>query len=177
MKPWFIAVERFGPQNGHAWLEYLSWSKLTQLEELVSLDSLLCPPVFKKVEDHFWPHIVNEDFYLDYFTNLDFLRDQLTQHSNYRLLCVERNPNQTPELPAELNMFEFIGFDLVEAVSGVSALSNCGGWPELDNAELTKFGLISELQRALELQTVLPREHPEEHHADCDVWAIHIERT
>lgn len=175
MKPWFAAVERFGPQNGDAWVKYLSWSKLYQLEELVSLDSLLCPSVFKKIEDHFWPHIVNEDYYLDYFTDLDFLRDQLLKQINYRLLCVVKNPTQTFDLPTELSMFEFIGFDLVEASTGVSALSNCGGWPELDNSELTKLGLIGDLQRALELQTVLRIEHPEDHHADCDVWAIHLE--
>lgn len=177
MKPWFIAVERFGPQDGHAWREYLSWSKLNQLDQLVSLDSLLCPPVLKKVEDHFWPHIVNEDLYLDYFTDLEFLRDQLNGQTNYRILCVVRNPRHTSKLPIELNMFEFVGLDLVEAGSGVSALSNCGGWPELDNAELTNFGLISELQRAQELQKVLLKEHPEEPHADCDVWAIYIERS
>ena len=177
MKPWFIAVERFGPENGDAWLKYLSWSKLNQLDELVSLDSLLCPPVFKKVEDHFWPNIVNEDFYLDYFTDLDFLREQLAEQSNYHLLCVVRNPTQTPALPKGLARFEFIGFDLVEAGSGVSAVSNCGGWPELNNAELNKFGLIVDLERALEMQTVLRRDHPEEHHADCDVWAIYIEST
>ncbi len=53
-EPWFTAVERFGPANG-AWSNYIEWSGLNQVEELVSLDTLLCPPVLMDVRDDYWP--------------------------------------------------------------------------------------------------------------------------
>jgi len=149
---------------------------LDQLDELISLDSILCPSVFKKVEDHFWPHIAKEAFYSDYFTDLEVLRSQLVEKSGYRILRVVRNPAETQTLSPVLSGFELVGFDLVEAGSGVSALNNCGGWPELNNAELNKFGLVDDFERALNLQEILLLKHPEEHHADCDVWAIWVER-
>lgn len=175
--PWFIAVERFGPAQGQSWLKYIEDSGLTQIEDLVSLDTMLCPPVLKETLEEYWPHIVNESGYLQFFRDLDFLRGALAAASSKeaRMLCVFRNPNEPPTLPPELSSFRFLGFDLVEADSGVSALSNCGGWPELKNEELSKWGLIADHKRALQLQEVLPRAHPEEPHAQCDVWAIFAE--
>ncbi|MBK6895520.1 MAG: hypothetical protein IPH06_02880 [Alphaproteobacteria bacterium] len=175
--PWFIAVERFGRKNGEAWSKYIEDTGLSQIEELVSLDTMLCPPVFSEIRDDYWPHIVNEDYYGHFFTDLKFLRDQLAEADSKeaRLLCVFRNPHELPKLSPELRSFRFLGFDLVEAASGVSALSNCGGWPELKNEELSKWGLITDLNRVLELQKELPRAHPEEPHANCNVWAIFAE--
>lgn len=175
--PWFIAVERFGRANGAAWARYVEWSKLDQVEDLVSLDNMLCPSVLKDIRDNRWAHIVNEDFHLHFFTDLEFLRRELAAENaeGARLLCVFRNPDKRPSLSAELSSFSFLGFDLIEAESGISALSNCGGWPELDNRELSKWGLLTDHARALDLQVILRRNHPEEPHANCDLWAIFAE--
>lgn len=35
---------------------------------------MLCPTVLKNIEDDYWPHIVNEDFMLSYFVDLNYLR-------------------------------------------------------------------------------------------------------
>lgn len=176
-QPWFIAVERFGRADGSAWAKYVEWAKLDQVEELVSLDNMLCPTALRDVRDHYWPRIVNENFYLHFFTDLEFLRRELEAENvkGARLLCVFRNPDKRPAVSAELSSFCFLGFDLIEAESGISALSNCGGWPELDNRELSKWGLLEDHTRARELQTILPRNHPEEPHANCDLWAIFAE--
>ena len=172
-EPWFTAVERFGPAHG-AWSKYIEWSGLNQVEELVSLDTLLCPPVLMDVRDDHWPHIVIEHDYLMLFKDLEVLRRALAASDvkEARLLCVLRDPIGLPILAAELNSFRFVGFDLVDAETGVSALSNCGGWPELDNAELSRWGLITDYHRAAQLQKELLRGHPEERHADCDLWAL-----
>jgi hypothetical protein len=164
-QPWFIAVERFGPANGAAWAKYVEWSKLDQVEELVSLDNMLCPTVLKDIRDHHWPHIVNEDCYLHFFTDLEFLRQELAAEKveGARLLCVLRNPDKRPSLSAELSSFCFLGFDLVEAASGISALSNCGGWPELGNRELSKWGLLTDHTRALDLQAICHATIPKSH--------------
>ena len=53
MRPWFIATELFGPWDGDSWDEYIAWSGLTQLVELVSLDGPLCPTVLPKIKDEY----------------------------------------------------------------------------------------------------------------------------
>jgi hypothetical protein len=101
------------------------------------------------------------------------LRQQVADIGDGRILCVYRNPEIPPVLPAELSGFRLVGYDLVEVGSGPSALSNCGGWPGiLANSELSPKGLLESHARALQLQGLLRRQHPEEHHANCDVWAI-----
>ncbi len=45
--PWYIAVEPFDPRFGETWTNYVAWSGLTQLVEVVSLDGSLCPPVIR----------------------------------------------------------------------------------------------------------------------------------
>ena len=51
-------------------------SGLRQLEEVVSLDSSLCPTVLPDIKPEYWNHIVNEDFMLHFFTDLDYLRGE-----------------------------------------------------------------------------------------------------
>ena len=67
MHPWFIATERFGPWDGQAWIKYVKWSGLEQLEELVSLDSTLCDTVLPNIKGEYWPYIVNEDYMGHFF--------------------------------------------------------------------------------------------------------------
>ena len=78
MTPLFVARERFGPADGDRWFKYIEWSGLTQLQEVVTLDSRLCPSVLPEIKDNYWPHILNQDFCLEFFTNLNFLKAQLS---------------------------------------------------------------------------------------------------
>ena len=67
----------------------------------------------------------------------------------------------------------FLGYDLIDSVSGISALTNCGGFSEsFDNQELNRYGLISEYPRAKQIQTALLINNPDEPHADTEFWAI-----
>jgi len=50
MQPWFIATRTFGPEKGEAWRMYIEWSGLKQLDELVSLDAILCPSVLTEIK-------------------------------------------------------------------------------------------------------------------------------
>jgi hypothetical protein len=76
MTPWFIATERFTPED-ETWNGFIQFSGLTQLKELVSLDSSLCPTVLPTTKPEYWPHIVNEDFMLNFFLDFDFLIEQI----------------------------------------------------------------------------------------------------
>jgi hypothetical protein len=173
MQPWYIATETFTSRRGEAWTKYVDWSGLTQLDEVVTLDPMLCPTVLPELKNEYWPHIVNEDFMLNFFVDLDFLLDEASGIHDRNLLCVYRNPPGPPPPYAGPVSFEFLGYDLVDVEASASALTNCGGFPDVfDNRELSSKGLLTSHARALQVQSDLRRKHPQEHHADCHVWAI-----
>ncbi len=170
--PWFIATETFSPADGDAWNEYSRFAGLPQLEEVVSLDGLLCPTLLPSIRDDYWPHIVHEDFMLHYFLDFDFLMNEVASIQKKNVLCVFRNPEEPP-VPPPLCDFEFLGYDLVDVQNTNSALTNCGGFPDVfASSELSSCGLLPGLDRAREVQCLLRSRYPEEHHANCHVWAI-----
>jgi hypothetical protein len=176
MKPWFIATEPFGPNDGKKWRKYIAWSGLTQLVELLSLDPSLCQPILGDVKEEYWPYIVNEDFMLAFFLDANFLRQQVANIPHKNLLCVFRNPSEPP-IPPD-GIFEFAGYDLVDVQHSASALTNCGGFPDVfSNSELSTIGLLPDFNRAIEVQKLLLEKHPEEPHAQCYVWAIFREKV
>ena len=173
MQPLYIALRPFDPDDGEKWDKYKKWSGLTQLDELVTLDPMLCPLLLDKTEDHFWPYIVNEDYMTDYFIDVEFLVAETARFARKNILCVFRNPAGPPDPPTDPFAFKLLGYDLIDVTWSVSALSNCGGFPdEFDNGELNKFGLLPDHGRAYEIRDLLRTRHPQEHHANCDVWAI-----
>jgi hypothetical protein len=173
MQPWFTATARFDPNiNAQEWERYVAGSGLTQLEEVVTLDTLLCPPVLREVKPTYWPHIANEDYMLQFFTSLEFLLGEVAEIPSKNVLCVFRNPETAPVPPKQIS-WSFIGYDLVDVFGGNSALTNCGGFPKsFSDSELNSKGLLSSRERAYEVQHSLRREYGDEPHADCHVWAI-----
>ena len=172
MIPWFIATQPFTPTDGDRWIDYVKWSGLTQLQEVVSLDGMLCPTLLPKITDEYWPHIVQEDFMLNYFLDFDYLMAQVAAIEKKNVLCVFRNPVERPQAPPAAQ-FRFLGYDLVDVQDTASALTNCGGFPDVfANSELSSVGLLSELGRAIEVQSKLRSLHPRDDHANCHVWAI-----
>jgi hypothetical protein len=168
----YIATERFDPGRGADWNEYISWSGLTQLCEVVSLDSILCPKVIDEILPEDWHHIVNEDFMLDYFTDLDYLIQRVGVLEGRNLLCVYKNPG--PDQNPSESRFALEGYDLIDVMGGVSSLSNCGGFPlAFENRELNRVGLLPTLDRANAVRAALMSNYPAEPHANCDVWAIY----
>src|SRR5215203_3129491 len=109
MTPWFIATEPFTPTDGQRWDKYVEWSGLEQLEELVSLDALLCPTLLPEIREEYWPYIVNEDFMLHFFTDFDFLMERVAPIERKNVLCVYRNP--TASVDATFGEFRFLGYD------------------------------------------------------------------
>ena len=173
MHPWSIATTTFTARGGESWQKYVAWSGLTQLDEVVSLDPMLCPTLLPEIRYEYWPHIVNEDFMLNFFIDLKFLLAQLSGVAERNLLCVYRNPPTPPPPCIGSVKFEFLGYDLVDVEASASALTNCGGFPDVfDNAELSSKGLLTSHARALQVQSELRVRHPEEHHANCHVWAV-----
>jgi hypothetical protein len=173
VKPLFIATRRFDPSDGEKWQKYIEWSKISGLSEVVSLDGMLCPHLVKEFLDEDWRHIVCEDFRLDYFYDLDYLVRRIDGIPRRNLLGLYRNlENHIDEAPAP-GAFEFVGYDLIEEQTQISALSNCGGFPDVfRNDELNQFALIGSFNRAHEIRATLAERHPEEPHAQCELYAI-----
>jgi hypothetical protein len=93
--PWFIATKKFD-QSSEGWKKYITFSGLKQVNEIVSLDSSLCPTVLPDIKKEYWSHIVNADFMLRFFTDLDYLQSETKTLSDKNLLCVFRNPPAHP---------------------------------------------------------------------------------
>ena len=168
---WFIAVETFGPTHP-GWSNYLQFSGLNQLREIVGLDALLCPTVLEEIKEDDWGHIVNEDHLLSYYTDLPYLLERSQAIVDKQLLAVVLEPESEQRF-RDVGDGEFGGYDLVERHTGVSALTNCQGFPEsFANDELNEWGLLSDFVRAKQVQVDLRRNNPEEHHANTDLWAV-----
>ena len=176
MQPWFKATERFDPSAGEQWASYIAWSGLTQLDELVSLDELLCPDAIDGIPDGYWEHrpATERSLFGCIVTSLPFLLSHLVDRGNSNVLALFLDCDEPGLTRAEGFRFEFLGYDLVERGGSISALSNCGGYPDVfANAELSSKGLLVSAKRAREVQALLRQRHPKEAHADCDLWAIY----
>jgi hypothetical protein len=169
----YIATERFDPSDIERWKEYCDWAKIPGLVEVVSLDSLLCPRLITELKEEDWQHNVCEDFRLDYFYHLDYLLERVAHVSRRNVLGLYRNPDVFAVEPPGTGEFVFMGHDLIEDETQISALTNCGGFPDVfSNEELNGYGLIGDFARASEVRRLLAERHPEEHHARCELYAV-----
>ena len=89
------------------------------------------------------------------------------------ILAVLQNPAAEEVRSFTDRRFEFRGFDLVDVYGNISALVNCGGFDKVfAPTELSECGLLTDHAKALRVQMRLREEYPDEHHANCDLWAI-----
>jgi len=169
----FIATERFDPSDEERWEKYIQWAKIPALTEIVSLDCLLCPHLINGPQDEDWQHVVCEDFRLDYFYHLDYLMQRVQTIRRRNILGLYRNPEGHIEAAPVTGAFGFLGYDLIEEETQISALTNCGGFPDVfRNEELNRFGLIDTFGRAHEVRRLLAERHAKEHHAHCEMYAL-----
>ncbi|BDI33943.1 hypothetical protein CCAX7_59940 [Capsulimonas corticalis] len=166
----FTAVERFG--RGHAgWEGYEVFSGFHQVDELVTLDSPLCPNVLKSLIDEDWNHNLKYDGMPFCFHSLDYLLSRITLTSNCQVLAVMKNPIAQPNFHDP--RFDFIGYDLVEEYVNISAITNCGGFDNAFRAdELSIHGLIPTFDDAIRIDALLRQNNPDEPHAFCDMFAV-----
>lgn len=169
--PWYTAVEAFDPTFGEVWTGYIAWSGLTQLEEVVSLDGSLCPSVIRKLIEEDWKHNVQEDELIEFFYDLDYLLGRVAGIARVNILAAVLDPSKECRHAFADPRFDFKGYDLIGR--GMSALTNCGGFPlAFRNEELSNAGLISTLTRANDIRASLLTNYPDEAHADCEIWAL-----
>jgi hypothetical protein len=173
MQTLFVGKRPFDPSVGDGWDKYVAWSGLSQLREVVSLDTMLCPTVPEELTPADWDHNVHADYHIFFFRSLDYLLKRVAAESRLNILAVVQNPTAAELAVVTLPGFGFAGFDLVDVCGDVSALTNCGGFDGVFvNSELSELGLLTHLSRAQEVQASLRVQYPEEPHAECHIWAI-----
>lgn len=170
----YTCIQRFDAADGERWFDYLHWLGRTDLQCVVSLDSMLCPPRVRIESDQDWEYAVCEDFMLDFFTDVDFVLRRAARVPRSMVLAAARDPSAEDVSEFRHAGFEFAGFDVVDRQCCASAILNCGGFPDVFSvAELSPAsGLIRSRERAFEIRVCLHKLHPEEPHADCYAWAL-----
>ena len=168
----YLANRRFDPASGDAWTRYIAWSGLSQLREIVSLDEMLCPLVPEELTREDWDHNVHADHLVFHFRSLEYLRRRVAGVERLNLLAVAIEPSPD-DLDAGPAGFSFVGLDVVDVQGGVSALTNCGSYPDVfSGSELSDIGLLRDHARAFAIRDALRSRHADDPHANCHVWAI-----
>src|SRR5687767_15870445 len=115
--------------NGISWQKYIEWSRLVQLEELVSVDGILSEVLVKPDRNNKdeWQHILVDEYYeTGFYTSLEYVLQKMEPKEKFNLLAVVVNPERDCR-NVEVQDFEFVGYDLLDYAYDISALSNCGG--------------------------------------------------
>jgi len=163
-----------------SWERYIEWSKLRHLTELVSPDEMmnktLVEPEYGNADD--WNYIHTDgDYIKGFFTTLDYVLKKMTTKDKFNLLMIVFKPDQCCR---EINVdgYEFVGYELFDKGSGISALTNCGGFDETFlPADLNDKGLIDDFEKAYDIKKRLLENNPNEPHAKTDVIAVWRHKT
>ncbi|WP_235831867.1 hypothetical protein [Paenimyroides viscosum] len=158
-----------------SWEKYKNWSKIFQLDELVSLDAMLnedlVEPNYDNEEDWKSIHIVDL-VQTGFYNNIDYVISKSSKKEKFNLLAVLVEPEYECSYII-LEEYEFIGYDLLDQDFSISALTNCGGFDETFlPSELNNKGLLNSLDKSKDIQKRLFENNPEEHHADTNVIAV-----
>lgn len=162
-------------EGNKKWDDYIQWSGLYQLIELVSLDGilneLLVHPDYDNADD--WHFIDVEDQYQTVlFTTQEYVLKRMKTAERFNLLAAVINP-AIDCAGIQVNSYEFGGYELLDKEFGNSALTNCGGFAEtFTTADINDKGLIDDFAKAYDIQKRLLANNPGEHHADTNVIAI-----
>ena len=90
-----------------------------------------------------------------------------------QIVAVMLRPGIDPLEYMEKRGFTFCGYDLVEDITFISSITNCGGeFSSIPYEKLTEFGLLPTYKDAVLAQLALVEEAPENHHAYCMIYEI-----
>ena len=167
---------------GRGWDDYIKWSKLTHLTEVISLDSMLnetlVEPDYNSADDWSFIHLIGQ-LQTGFFTNVEYVLRKCENHDNFNLLAVVINPGQDCS-DILLDDYEFIGYDLLDGMFGVSALTNCrssiNDGPVLPT-EVNKYGLIDDYLAAYDIKRRVWENNPEDSHSKTNIIAVWRHKT
>ncbi|QDT56419.1 hypothetical protein Pan44_44730 [Caulifigura coniformis] len=160
------------PSAGEHWQGVHAFAGFLNVDEVVTLDSILCPDVVSDLSDEDWNHNVHKDFRIFLFRDPAYLTArQPLDPTCHQLLAVLERPQISDNVPRG---FARCGFDIVDSCVGNSTLTNCGPIPEMfDPSIVNELGLIADLPTALEVRDRMRKLSPNDDHLGaCEVWLI-----
>jgi hypothetical protein len=169
----YTAIETFDPSDGETWTNYVNWSGLDHLKELITLDGLLCPSLIDDLTEEDGRYIVHTELIYGMFYDLRYLLGRIQTDRKHQVIATMREPAACDICRFTDERFEFKGYDLIEDETCISALTNCGGFDlAFSRADISDCGLVAEYERACQIKEALVKHYPEEPHAHCALWAI-----
>lgn len=166
---YFKVVEKFGPEDGARWNEYLTWRGLN-LTRFDSVDGILRKNLFNPASEDDWKNCVQEDYKICLITNLEYARKIQEQCEKAEIVGIDFPLDSCFQAHTGL-----LGFDVIDSSWDVSMLTNWGTDEERIFSDLIlENGLLGDLTQALRIRDTLRRRFPEDHHArECHVCAIY----
>jgi hypothetical protein len=170
---YYKVVERFGPEDGDVWLEYLKFCGFSHLTRFDSVDGMLRPDLFAPESEEDWMNCVNADFKLSLITNLEYAKKAakkiMTREKKAELVGVDIELKKGYS-PGPL----LCGYDIIDRYCDNSLVTNCPNKELINPADILENGLIADFERALELRDLLRETCPDDDHAcECEVWAVY----
>ncbi|TWT88206.1 hypothetical protein Mal64_16850 [Pseudobythopirellula maris] len=168
----YSANAKFGPHCDERWTGYIAWRQVSQVSEIVSTDTLLCPNLIKEYTSQDWDHNVQEDYRTDFFLDPQYLRERVDYDPLlHNILAITVRPTCDPPVP---DGFVHCGYDILDSFESLSVLTNCGSFPEIfPDSEINTLGLLDSRDRANAIANRIRTEYPEESHCmDCRVWYL-----
>ena len=162
----YTIIESFSPEDGDRWTKYCAWRGI-QFERFDSIDGILRPNLFSSPADEDWPHIVNADFKLHYFTDFIYAAAKREKIANGILVGIkfEDHDQCSPD---------FLGYDLIDGFDDISLLTNWGNDIEIVNRAISKNGLIYEYSSVECVRNELLRSHGNDAHvAECQIVSVY----
>ncbi len=172
MTDWIYTLrERFTPTSSDGWCSYLSFSGFAHINELVTLDSMMCPNLVTELLDEDWNHNIHEDFRINLFRDLDYLMDrQPLDPIRHQVLAALERPDGSEEVPVG---FTRCGFDIMDSYVGNSTLTNCGPSPTFHPSTVNHWGLLDDSKRACRIRDNMRKLKPDDAHlGNCEVWLV-----
>lgn len=168
----FTARERFTPADGDRWTDYVAWIGFDHIEELVTLDHMLCGEVINELVEADWEHNVHADSRTTWFRDVDHIRQRVPWRKG-RDQIVAMSDHLGPYLSPPPG-FTWCGFDILDGFDSISVLTNCGRFPGIiDPREVNRWGLLPTLRQAESIAERIRKEFPEEPHCRaCRVWQV-----
>lgn len=97
----------------------------------------------------------------------------LPQKGNQILAIIVRPEIEPNHMLERGQQFEFCGYDLVDFLTCISAITNCGAkFDSIEYEALNQYGLISSYREAVNTQLDLNEKHPEDSHSYCEIVEI-----
>jgi hypothetical protein len=168
----YLASSRFGPPAREQWQKYINWYGCHSLNEVVTMDQMLCPNLVERLTDEDWKHNVQSDYRTYFFRDFEYLFNRISYDpSKNQILLLTEMPAKP--LEASTN-FEVCGYDIVDVYCSTSVITNCGGFSAIFTREdLNHYGIVADFENALTIAKDLRRKYAfDQHCSNCAVWGI-----